>query len=115
MVLRGRALVERVKANLQDFSMQEGALLPTARSEPWKSDMSCGECSGGCPRCGRKLPRAVGGCVQVSCRLLDLADLELARLIRAHRGSDEVRTRHQSRKSALVNARRLVRGDPNAP
>ena len=66
-------------------------------SDDWSSPLPRGgpkspKC--GCTLCKLKLEQAVSGATQIACRLLDVDNAELAWIIRAYRGSDEVRDPH---------------------
>ena len=105
MVLRGRPLLGHSKSGLQGCAKKDWLPMHLPQGKPWCSEALC----------SRPLPWAVRGCVQVACRLLDLKDEGLVRLIQSYRVLDEVRTSHRSRKSAKVTARRLVRANPDVP
>ena len=78
--------------------------MPTSwRSEPSEDRSFPASRRGpGPPKCGRtlcklKLVQVVRGATQTACRLLDVGDAELARIIRACHSSDEVRDPHGKR------------------
>ena len=65
--------------------------------------------------CKLKRAKGVRGATQTACRLLNVDNAELARIIRTHHGSDVVRDEYEKRKSTRVSERRFVRGATGAP
>ena len=76
--VRGRELLAQVEVGLRFFSVKELTRLSTVEGVQWNSDVSCGDGIGRFPPCHRNLLLAVRGCARVACRMLDLADVELA-------------------------------------
>ena len=88
---------------------------PTARMEHWTARVACRME----PRrilgrldCKRRLVRALRGCVQIACPVLDIQSLELVWAIPAYHGADDMRPGLRRRQSHVITSLRLVRGYP---
>ena len=117
VVLCCRALSEKAQAGSQGFRSGCGGGRPRPSPMVNKGIRTCllggavGSVAISDENCSM---RPVCVCVKVGIRLMDLADVEMAGLIRPHCRSDEVRTPRQSEKPAKVTSRRFFRDGPDA-